>query len=85
MKLNDIRDVAVIGSGVIGYSWALSFAMNGHKVHVYDVKDDALKLAKSRIHDSLENLASNKVLNPNKIEKISHFVNHNYSFTSLMK
>ena len=45
MKLNDIRDVAVIGSGVIGYSWALSFAMNGHKVHVYDVKDDALKLA----------------------------------------
>ena len=27
MKLNDIRDVAVIGSGVIGYSWALSFAM----------------------------------------------------------
>ena len=85
MKLNDIRDVAVIGSGVIGYSWALSFAMNGHKVHVYDVKDDALKLAKSRIHDSLENLASNKVLNPNKIEKIENRISYTTSIENAVK
>ena len=85
MKLNDIRDVAVIGSGVIGYSWALSFAMNGHKVHVYDVKDDALKLAKSRIHDSLENLASNKVLNPNKIEKIESRISYTKSIENAVK
>ena len=85
MKLNDIRDVAVIGSGVIGYSWALSFAMNGHKVYVYDVKDDALKLAKSRIHDSLENLASNKVLNPNKIEKIESRISYTKSIENAVK
>ena len=85
MKLNDIRDVAVIGSGVIGYSWALSFAMNGHKVRVYDVKDDALKLAKSRIHDSLENLASNKVLNPNKIEKIENRISYTTSIENAVK
>lgn len=85
MKLNDIRDVAVIGSGVIGYSWALSFAMNGQKVHVYDVKDDALKLAKSRIHDSLENLASNKVLNPNKIEKIESRISYTTSIENAVK
>lgn len=85
MKLNDIRDVAVIGSGVIGYSWALSFAMNGHKVRVYDVKDDALKLAKSRIHDSLENLASNKVLNPNKIEKIESRISYTTSIENTVK
>ena len=85
MKLNDIRDVAVIGSGVIGYSWALPFAMNGHKVHVYDVKDDALKLAKSRIHDSLENLASNKVLNPNKIEKIESRISYTKSIENAVK
>lgn len=85
MKLNDIRDVAVIGSGVIGYSWALSFAMNGHKVRVYDVKDDALKLAKSRIHDSLENLASNKVLNPNKIEKIESRISYTTSIENAVK
>lgn len=85
MKLNDIRDVAVIGSGVIGYSWALSFAMNGHKVRVYDVKDDALKLAKSRIHDSLENLVSNKVLNPNKIEKIESRISYTTSIENAVK
>lgn len=85
MKLNDIRDVAVIGSGVIGYSWALSFAMNGHKVRVYDVKDDVLKLAKSRIHDSLENLVSNKVLNPNKIEKIESRISYTTSIENAVK
>lgn len=85
MKLNDIRDVAVIGSGVIGYSWALSFAMNSHKVRVYDVKDDALKLAKSRIHDSLENLVSNKVLNPNKIEKIESRISYTTSIENAVK
>lgn len=85
MKLNDIRDVAVIGSGVIGYSWALSFAMNGHKVRVYDVKDDALKLAKSRIHDSLENIVSNKVLNPNKIEKIESRISYTTSIENAVK
>lgn len=85
MKLNDIRDVAVIGSGVIGYSWSLSFAMNGHKVRVYDVKDDALKLAKSRIHDSLENLVSNKVLNPNKIEKIESRISYTTSIENAVK
>ena len=59
--------------------------MNGHKVHVYDVKDDALKLAKSRIHDSLENLASNKVLNPNKIEKIESRISYTKSIENAVK
>ena len=59
--------------------------MNGHKVHVYDVKDDALKLAKSRIHDSLENLASNKVLNPNKIEKIESRISYTTSIENAVK
>ena len=72
MKLNDIKDIAIVGSGVIGYSWALSFAMNGHPVHVYDINDESLKLAKERIHESLVNLAQNKVINPNKIEKIDN-------------
>lgn len=79
MKLNDIKDIAIVGSGVIGYSWALSFAMNGHPVHVYDINDGSLKLAKERIHESLVNLAQNKVINPNKIEKIEKRIDYSTS------
>ena len=79
MKLNDIKDIAIVGSGVIGYSWALSFAMNGHPVRVYDINDGSLKLAKERIHESLVNLAQNKVINPNKIEKIEKRIDYSTS------
>lgn len=85
MKLNDIKDIAIVGSGVIGYSWALSFAMNGHQVHVYDINDDSLKLAKERIHESLENLAQNKVINPNKIEKIEKRIDYSTSIEKTVK
>ena len=77
MKLNDIKDIAIVGSGVIGYSWALSFAMNGHPVR--DINDGSLKLAKERIHESLVNLAQNKVINPNKIEKIEKRIDYSTS------
>lgn len=79
MKLNIIKDIAIVGSGVIGYSWALSFAMNGHPVRVYDINDGSLKLAKERIHESLVNLAQNKVINPNKIEKIEKRIDYSTS------
>ena len=85
MKLNDIKDIAIVGSGVIGYSWALSFAMNGHTVHVYDINDESLKLAKERIHESLENLAQNKVINPNKIEKIEKRLDYSTSIEKTVK
>ncbi len=85
MKLNDIKDIAIVGSGVIGYSWALSFAMNGHQVHVYDINDESLKLAKERIHESLENLARNKVINPNKIEKIEKRIDYSTSIEKTVK
>ncbi len=85
MKLNDIKDIAIVGSGVIGYSWALSFAMNGHQVHVYDINDATLKLAKERIHESLENLAQNKVINPNKIEKIEKRIDYSTSIEKTVK
>lgn len=85
MKLNDIKDIAIVGSGVIGYSWALSFAMNGHTVHVYDINDESLKLAKERIHESLENLAQNKVINPNKIEKIEKRIDYSTSIEKTVK
>ena len=62
MKAEEIKNVACIGSGVIGYSWALAFAFKGKKVEVYDVSDEALNLAKTRIHESLNLFIKNGVI-----------------------
>jgi len=62
MEIKDIKKVACIGSGVIGYSWAVGFSLKGLDVSLYDVNDEALELAKTRVHESLELLIKNKVI-----------------------
>ena len=62
MKVNDIKKVACIGAGVIGYSFALSFALKGLEVSLYDIDDKSLTLAKDRINNSLNLLIKNKVI-----------------------
>ena len=36
MKVEEIKKVACVGAGVIGYSWALYFALKKFDVFVYD-------------------------------------------------
>lgn len=38
MELENIQTVASLCCGVIGYSWALKFAMGGHEVYAYNRK-----------------------------------------------
>ena len=42
MKVADIKNVAGIGGGVIGGSWAVLFAMKGLNVKLYDINDPEL-------------------------------------------
>ena len=37
MKANEIKKVSCVGSGVIGYSWALYFALKKLDTTVYDI------------------------------------------------
>ena len=49
MKVADIKNVAGIGGGVIGGSWAVLFAMKGLNVKLYDINDDCLANDKKTI------------------------------------
>lgn len=62
MQASEIKKVTCIGAGVIGYSWALYFALKGLDVTVYDVKQEALSLAGQRIGKSLKVLVKNGVI-----------------------
>ena len=70
MKLNDINKVTCVGSGVIGYSFALLMSLKGLNTYVYDISIDALNLAKERVKMSLSPLIKNNVINESAAKEI---------------
>jgi 3-hydroxybutyryl-CoA dehydrogenase len=53
MKLQDIRDITVLGAGIMGHGIAQSFLMGGYPVRLYDIKESILDTAKAHIEESL--------------------------------
>lgn len=62
MKLNEIKKVAIIGSGTMGAGMALSFARPGMSVNLYDIEPSQLNVAMERIRDSLKNLIREEIV-----------------------
>lgn len=54
MNLEDIRHIAVLGSGIMGHGIAQSFLMGGYPVMLLDVEESILETAKARVKNSLE-------------------------------
>ena len=51
-ELKDINNILIIGSGTLGLRIALASALNGYKVSIYDIKEEAFEQAK-KIQGSL--------------------------------
>ncbi|XP_061177336.1 lambda-crystallin-like [Saccostrea echinata] len=56
------RQVGIIGSGLIGHSFAMLYAAAGYRVRMYDIKPEQLQHALSIIDDQLEHLSQNELL-----------------------
>lgn len=54
MNIDNIRNVSVVGAGLMGHGIALEYAIAGFEVTINDVNDDALDHAWSRIRESAE-------------------------------
>ncbi len=85
MEAKDIKKVACVGAGVIGYSWALYYSLKGLTVNVYDLTDEKLELAKKRIHESLLNLKNNDVVNESEITEIEGRIYYTTSMEEAVK
>lgn len=72
MKVEEIKNISCVGAGVIGYSWALYFSLKNLNVTVYDISEESLKLAKERVHTSLQSLIQNGVVNEMESKKIEN-------------
>ncbi len=54
MKFEEIKNISIIGSGIMGQGIAQSFMMEGYPVILYDIDDSALQRAKEHIKKNLK-------------------------------
>ena len=48
--------VAIVGAGLVGRAWAISFARGGHRVMIFDADDKAVASALSTVEGMLRTL-----------------------------
>ena len=53
MKLEEVRNISVLGAGIMGHGIAQSFLMGGYPVWLYDIKESILDTAKAHIEKNL--------------------------------
>ncbi|KAB2337064.1 3-hydroxyacyl-CoA dehydrogenase family protein [Cytobacillus depressus] len=71
-----IKNITVIGSGVMGSSIAQAFAVNGYFVMLNDVKEEFLSKAKNRIVENLSVLVEEGVFQEEDKEKALSKINY---------
>ena len=64
MKLEDIKQMAVIGSGTMGPGMGFCFARAGIGVRIYDISDEQVELAKARLEQIGGLFSSEGLLSP---------------------
>lgn len=76
MNNTDIKNIACIGSGTIGTSWALAYAWHGYFVNVYDIGNDQLESAQKCMNSHLEALMNYNVITCETAETIKKRVSY---------
>ena len=70
MKLEHIKNLSVIGAGIMGHGIALTYALGGYQVGLNDVSDTILGNAYNRIKTSLEMLSENDLISRDEIHSV---------------
>ncbi|MCG9130936.1 3-hydroxyacyl-CoA dehydrogenase family protein [Candidatus Poribacteria bacterium] len=67
MTVDEIRQIAVIGAGLMGHGIAQEFACAGYHVFMHDVTEEHLEIARVQIERNLTTLAENSVISEDNI------------------
>ena len=62
MRLSQIKQIAVIGAGIMGHGFAQVFAQKGFPVFLYDVDKEILKKASRRIAANLDTFIQHGII-----------------------
>lgn len=65
---HDVKTVAVLGCGFIGFSWAIVFARHGRQVNLYNRPSPSLDAVLPRVRTGLEFLEREGVISADEVE-----------------
>ena len=68
-KERKIKNIACVGAGIIGHSWAILFAMKGYPVNIHDINKESVKSAFLRIKMALSLCVEKKLIEERDAEK----------------
>lgn len=81
----DFEDVAVIGAGTMGHGIALTFALEGHDVSLYDADEEMLAASESKVRSVLETFADAGEIRPDEVEAVAGRVERTPSFEAAVE
>ena len=85
MEAESITTVASVGAGVIGYSWALKFAMAGLTVWAQNRTEESSQLAQERVRTSLDSLVKNGVFDEAHVAEVAARIHYTTSIADAVK
>ena len=68
MKVEEIRNIGVIGAGLMGHGIAQVFALKGYKVKLFDNDSKVLEAAPGKIRNNLQTLSEMGLVESREVE-----------------
>jgi carnitine 3-dehydrogenase len=68
MVLDDVTKIACVGAGVIGHSWASTFARRGYQVRLMDIDQGLIKSVKDKIRSNHKIFINKGLMTPEELE-----------------
>ena len=69
MKLSQIKNISVVGSGIMGHGIAQAFALGGYEVTLNDISDELLNKAVQQIRFNLNTFVEFGITTPEGAEE----------------
>ena len=85
MTLDNIQQIACVGGGVIGSSWAIQFAMKGLSTTLYDINQEQLDKSESQMHKSLDALEQYQAITPQQRRELTERITLTTSIEEAVK
>ena len=83
MKVEEIRNIGVIGAGLMGHGIAQVFALKGYRVKLFDNDPGVLKNAPERIRNNLQTLLEMGLVESRKLEDCLNHVQLSQTLTEM--
>jgi 3-hydroxybutyryl-CoA dehydrogenase len=85
MKLDNIRNILIVGAGTMGHSIAQVYAQNGYHVSLVDMNQQVLENALNKIKSNLTTLVEYGRFNTEKIPKVLNLIHISTNIESVAK